>query len=131
MNALLGQERQATAAVRASDGRGRHTTVTRELIALPHGAFAIDTPGLREAGIWDPAGFEDVETLAAGCRFADCAHESEPGCAVRAALDPARLDAWRKLRREQEWVGDRRAASRARERLGRERTREMRRRGKV
>ncbi len=131
VNALLGHERQATGAVRASDGRGRHTTVTRELVALPHGAFLIDTPGLREAGVWDGAEFEDVESLAAGCRFGDCAHESEPGCAVRAALDPARLDAWRKLRREQSWVDDRRAASRARERLGRERSREMRRRGKV
>jgi ribosome biogenesis GTPase len=93
--------------------------VTRELLALGHGAFLIDTPGLREAGVWDGVEFDDVEALAAGCRFADCAHESEPGCAVRAALDPARLAAWRKLQREQAWVDDRRAASRARERLGR------------
>jgi len=119
VNALLGEARQATGAVRASDGRGRHTTVTRELIALPNGALLIDTPGLREAGLWDGAEFEDVDAHAAGCRFADCAHESEPGCAVRAAVDPARLAAWRKLRREQEWVDDRRAASRAREASGR------------
>ncbi len=119
VNALLGEQRQATGEVRASDGRGRHTTVTRELIALPNGALLIDTPGLREAGVWDGAEFEDVDALAAGCRFADCAHESEPGCAVRAALDPARVAAWRKLRREQEWVDDRRAASRAREASGR------------
>jgi ribosome biogenesis GTPase len=108
VNALLGEQRQATGEVRTSDGRGRHTTVTRELVALPNGAFLIDTPGLREAGVWDGAEFEDVDALAAGCRFADCAHESEPGCAVRAALDPARLSAWRKLQREQAWVNRRR-----------------------
>jgi len=119
VNALLGEQRQATGEVRASDGRGRHTTVTRELIALPHGASLIDTPGLREAGLWDAAEFEDIDTLAAGCRFADCAHGSEPGCAVRTAVDPARLAAWHKLQREQEWVDDRRAASRAREARGR------------
>ena len=119
VNALLGEERQATGEVRASDGRGRHTTVTRELIALPHGASLIDTPGLREAGLWDGAEFEDIDALAAGCRFADCAHGSEPGCAVRAALAPERLAAWHKLQREQEWVDDRRAASRAREARGR------------
>jgi ribosome biogenesis GTPase len=129
VNALLGEERQATAGVRASDGRGRHTTVTRELLRLPNGAFLIDTPGIREAGVWDGTGdsFADVEALAAGCRFADCAHDAEPGCAVRAALDPDRLAAWRKLRREQAWVDDRRAASRARERRLRAHTREARR----
>ena len=67
-------------------------------------------------------------TLAAGCRFGDCAHETEPGCAVRAALDPARLAAWRKLQREQEWVDDRRAASRAREASGRRHELDRRRR---
>jgi ribosome biogenesis GTPase / thiamine phosphate phosphatase len=128
VNALLGEQRQATGAIRASDGRGRHTTVTRELIALPNGAAVIDTPGLREAGMWDGATFTEIDELAAGCRFGDCAHESEPGCAVRAAVDPERLAAWRKLGREQAWVDDRRAASRARERLGRERSRELRRR---
>jgi len=126
LNALLGEERQATGEVRESDGRGRHTTVTRELLALPHGAFLIDTPGLREAGVWDVAEFADVAALATGCRFADCAHESEPGCAVRAGLDPARLSAWRKLQREKAWVDERRAASGTRERLGRTRTRGMR-----
>jgi ribosome biogenesis GTPase / thiamine phosphate phosphatase len=129
VNALLGEQRQATGEVRASDGRGRHTTVTRELVALPHGAFLIDTPGLREAGVWDGAEFDDVEALAAGCRFADCAHGSEPGCAVRAALDPARLAAWRKLQREQQWVDDRRAASRAREARGRRHELNRRQRG--
>jgi ribosome biogenesis GTPase / thiamine phosphate phosphatase len=128
VNALLGEERQATGAVRTSDGRGRHTTVTRELITLPNGAFLIDTPGIREAGLWDVPTFADVDELAAGCRFADCAHETEPGCAVRGTLDPVRLAAWRKLQREQAWIEDRRAAGRAREQTGRAHTLELRRR---
>lgn len=121
VNALLGEERQATAAVRAGDRRGRHTTVTRELIALPGGALLIDTPGVREVGLWDGAGeaYTDIEELAGACRFSDCTHESEPGCAVREAVDPQRIEAWRKLMREQKWVDDRRAASREREQRGR------------
>jgi len=127
-NALLGAERQATGAVRASDGRGRHTTVARELLTLPGGALLIDTPGIREVGVWDGTGgaFADIDELAAGCRFADCRHESEPGCAVRGAVDEERLEAARKLEREQAWVDDRRAATRAREALGRQRWREER-----
>ena len=120
VNALLGEERQATGEVRASDGRGRHTTVTRELLTLPGGAYLIDTPGIRVAGLWDGTGesFADVDELATQCRFGDCAHETEPGCAVRAKLDPERVAAWRKLQRELAWVEDRRAASRAREQRG-------------
>jgi ribosome biogenesis GTPase len=127
-NALLGDDRQATGDVRASDGRGRHTTVARELLALPDGALLIDTPGIREIGVWDGTGtaFADIEELAVACRFADCRHEGEPGCAVRGAVDPERLDAARKLEREQAWVDDRRAATRAREALGRARWREQR-----
>jgi len=122
VNALLGEERQATGEVRASDGRGRHTTVTRELLTLPGGAYLIDTPGIRVAGLWDGTGesFADVDELATQCRFGDCAHETEPGCAVRAQLDPERVAAWRKLQRELAWVEDRRAASRAREQRGKE-----------
>ena len=88
------------------DLRGRHTTVTRELLTLPGGAFLIDTPGIRVAGLWDGTGdsFADVDTLAANCRFADCGHDSEPGCAVRAELDPERIAAWRKLQRELAWL---------------------------
>jgi ribosome biogenesis GTPase len=129
VNALLGEERQATAAIRA-DGRGRHTTVTRELVALPGGALLVDTPGLREVGLWDGAGaaFADIDALAEDCRFADCGHETEPGCAVRAAVDAERIEAWRKLAREQAWVEDRRAAARERERRHREITIAMRRR---
>jgi len=121
VNALLGEERQATGAIREHDGRGRHTTVTRELIALPGGALLIDTPGVREVGLWDGAGesYADIDELAASCRFADCAHETEPGCAVREAVDADRIEAWRKLIREQRWVDDRRAAAREREQRGR------------
>jgi ribosome biogenesis GTPase len=130
VNALLGEQRQATGAVRAGDGRGRHTTVTRELVALPGGALLVDTPGLREVGLWDGAGaaFTDIDELAESCRFADCRHETEPGCAVRAAVGPDRIAAWRKLAREQAWVDDRRAAARERDRRHREITLSMRRR---
>jgi ribosome biogenesis GTPase len=128
VNALLGEERQATGAIRAGDGRGRHTTVTRELIALPGGALLIDTPGVREVGLWDGAGdsYADVEELARGCRFSDCRHETEPGCAVREAVDAERIEAWRKLAREQQWVDDRRAAAREREQRGRSYSRTQR-----
>ena len=75
VNALLGEERQATAEVRESDRRGRHTTVTRELLELPWGAYLIDTPGIRVAGLWDGTGesFADIDELATQCRFGDCA----------------------------------------------------------
>ena len=91
VNALLGEERQKTGEVRASDRRGRHTTVTRELLTLPNGAHLIDTPGIRIAGLWDGTGesFADVDELALQCRFPDCAHDTEPGCAVRDVLDPS------------------------------------------
>jgi len=128
VNALLGEERQATGAIRAGDGRGRHTTVTRELIALTGGALLIDTPGVREVGLWDGAGesYADIDELAASCRFSDCGHETEPGCAVREAVDAERIEAWRKLAREQKWVDDRRAAAREREARGRSYTRVQR-----
>lgn len=118
VNALLGEERQATGAVRAHDDRGRHTTVTRELVPLPGGALLLDTPGIREIGVWDDGttgAFADIDALAADCRFADCAHDGEPGCAVAAGVTAERLAAWHKLRREQAWIDDRRAASRQRE----------------
>jgi ribosome biogenesis GTPase len=96
VNALLGAEVQATAEVRAWDARGRHTTTGRRLVVLPGGGAVIDGPGIRELKLWDPDGlegaFEDVAALAAGCRFRDCAHEDEPGCAVRAAVEEGRLD---------------------------------------
>jgi ribosome biogenesis GTPase len=103
MNALLGEGRQATAAVRADDSRGRHTTVVRELVQLPDGALLIDTPGLRslsvagtEDGMVDA--FADIHELAERCRFRDCGHDSEPGCAVMAAIEAGTLDAGRLAR---------------------------------
>jgi ribosome biogenesis GTPase len=109
VNALLGQEHMATRAVR-DDGKGRHTTTHRELIPVSNGALLIDTPGIRELGLWAGGDglettFADIEGLAAGCRFADCAHAGEPGCVVAAAVDTGtlsteRLAAWRKLQRE-------------------------------
>src|SRR5512144_1772347 len=112
VNALLGHRRQETRAVRVSDQRGRHTTVARELIALPGGGVLIDTPGLRALGLTGSEEgitltFSDIEQLAVACRFRDCAHDEEPGCAVRAAVDsraiPAeRLASYRKLMREAE-----------------------------
>ncbi|HET7293460.1 MAG TPA: ribosome small subunit-dependent GTPase A [Vicinamibacteria bacterium] len=110
INRLLGEERLRTREVRASDDRGRHTTSARELLALPGGALVIDTPGMRELQLWDSAAglgptFADIDELAAGCRFGDCGHAREPGCAVRAAieqgrLDPKRLDSYHKLQKE-------------------------------
>jgi ribosome biogenesis GTPase / thiamine phosphate phosphatase len=124
VNALLGEERQAIGEVQTSAtgrGRGRHTTVTRDLLTLPNGALLIDTPGIREAGLWDGVGatFTDIDELAARCRFSDCAHNDEPGCAVREEGDPERVAAWHKLQLEQAWVADRRAATRERDRRGR------------
>lgn len=128
VNTLLGVDRQAVGAIREHDGRGRHTTVTRELLTLPSGALLIDTPGIREAGLWDGTGgsFADIEELAARCRFTDCGHTTEPGCAVRDEADPERVEAWRKLEREQKWVEDRRQAARDREQLGRKYSRAQR-----
>jgi ribosome biogenesis GTPase len=110
VNALAGRELMATGAVREDDARGRHTTTYRELVRLPCGALALDTPGMRELGLLDAEGgvastFEDIEALATRCRFRDCRHGDEPGCAVRAALETGELDPgrWRgfdKLRRE-------------------------------
>jgi ribosome biogenesis GTPase len=114
VNALLGKDRQDTGDVRAGDSRGRHTTTHRELIPLPGGAVLLDTPGMRVLQLWtDDAAvagaFPDIEALAAECRFRDCGHETEPGCAVLAAeaagtLDAGRLANWRKLQRELRWL---------------------------
>jgi ribosome biogenesis GTPase len=124
-NALTGRPVAATADVR-DDGRGRHTTTARELHLLPGGGLLIDTPGMRElalpGGDGLDAAYADVTDHAAGCRFRDCAHRTEPGCAVAAAidrgeLDPARLTAWRKLQAEahrQELRADARARVRPR-----------------
>lgn len=96
INALLGEERQATREVRVVDGRGRHTTVTRELIQMPGGGVLIDTPGLRALGLTGSeegiaSAFPDIEEYARTCRFRDCTHIEEPGCAVRSAVDSGAL----------------------------------------
>jgi ribosome biogenesis GTPase / thiamine phosphate phosphatase len=108
-NRLVGDELQATHEI-AEDGRGRHTTTSRQLIRLPGGALLVDTPGLREVQLWDAddgihEAFADVDELAADCRFNDCAHLREPGCAVQAAIDEGRLprerlQSYRQLQRE-------------------------------
>jgi ribosome biogenesis GTPase len=109
VNVLLGEDRMATGAVRASDGRGRHVTTHRQLVLLPDGGVLLDTPGMRELQLLDEAGleaaFDDVAALARQCRFTDCGHDAEPGCAVRdaveaGALAPERLAHFLKLRRE-------------------------------
>ncbi len=110
VNRLLGREKQKTQEVVGADQRGRHTTTHRELVLLPGGALLLDTPGLREIQLWsDEAGlqaaFEDVHELASACRFTDCGHGAEPGCAVLAAVEEgrlaaARLDSFRTLQAE-------------------------------
>jgi ribosome biogenesis GTPase len=128
VNALLGEERQATQPVRARDGSGRHTTVTRELIRLPGGALLVDTPGLREVALWESPEdtFGDIAELASSCRFADCRHDTEPGCAVRGTIDSARLAAWVESGRERAELEDRKDAARRREESGRDSVREVR-----
>jgi ribosome biogenesis GTPase len=114
VNALVGEARQATGAVREDDSRGRHTTTHRELVRLPGGALLIDTPGIRSLAVTNAGdgiedAFSDITDLAAGCRFSNCSHDSEPGCNVKAALADGRLSrdrlaSQRKLEREAAYV---------------------------
>ena len=114
VNRLMGHVIQETQEVRESDGRGRHTTTARQLFVLPGGALLIDTPGLRELQLWEAdegisQAFADIHALAVQCRFTNCSHATEPGCAVQAAihagsLDLERLENWRKLQREQQFL---------------------------
>lgn len=118
LNQLLGENRQMVNQVRQGDDRGLHTTRHRELIRLPNDCLIIDTPGMREIQLWEidegvETTFDDIETLARSCRFSDCRHLQEPGCAVRAAiekgeLDAPRLDNYRKLRTELRHLAERR-----------------------
>jgi ribosome biogenesis GTPase len=131
VNALVGEELLATQDLR-DDGRGRHTTTHRQLVPLPGGGLVLDTPGMRELQLWDAAeglhvAFEDVESIAAQCRFTDCAHGLEPGCAVRTALaegtlDAERYESWCKLQRELERL-ERKQDARARADARKERAR--------
>ena len=110
VNALAGGEIMAVSAIREDDSKGRHTTTHRQLIRLQSGVMIIDTPGMRELGMWDVSeglsdAFADVEAYLGKCRFSDCRHEREPGCAIRAAIDSGELDvqrweSYRKLKEE-------------------------------
>jgi ribosome biogenesis GTPase len=110
LNALFGREVMRTAEIREADGRGRHTTTRRELFLLPGGALLVDSPGLREAALWAGEGsvdeaFPEISALAGSCRFRDCSHAGEPGCAVQQALadgglDPRRYESYLDFRRE-------------------------------
>ena len=110
VNALAGEEIMAVSAIREDDSKGRHTTTHRQLIRLKNGVMIIDTPGMRELGMWDISeglgdAFTDVEQFLGKCRFSDCRHENEPGCAIRAAiaagaLDAERWESYRKLKEE-------------------------------
>lgn len=123
INRLLGSESLKTAPVRESDSRGRHTTTWREMVPLPSGGVLIDTPGMRELQTWlNEDGlkqtFDDIEQLAADCRFRDCRHRGEPGCAVEAALESGqlaaeRLNSFRKLRKEMQRLEERRTGKQA------------------
>ncbi|WP_406391131.1 ribosome small subunit-dependent GTPase A [Streptomyces sp. NBC_00887] len=133
-NTLLGEDVMDVRAARDVDGKGRHTTTTRNLLVLPGGGVLIDTPGLRGVGLWDAeAGvgqvFSEIEDLAQQCRFHDCGHEAEPGCAVLGAIEDGtlperRLDSYRKLLRE-----NHRIAAKTDARLRSETMREWKRRG--
>lgn len=113
-NALLGEDVMDVRATRDVDGKGRHTTTTRNLLVLPGGGVLIDTPGLRGVGLWDAESgvnqvFSEIDDLAEECRFHDCAHEAEPGCAVLAAIEDGtlperRLESYRKLMRENQRI---------------------------
>ncbi|MGM9589182.1 MAG: ribosome small subunit-dependent GTPase A [Faecousia sp.] len=115
INRLLGEERLATDGLR-NDDKGHHTTTHRELLLLPNGAMVIDTPGMRELGMWDAASgveqtFADIEALASRCRFRNCSHTNEPGCAVRDAirrgeLDDGRWQSYQKLKNENAYAAD-------------------------
>ena len=133
VNMLVGSDIQKTTAVRG-DGKGRHTTVSREIICLPTGGRIIDMPGVRGLGLWDAdegigAAFSDIEEIAASCRFRDCTHTNEPGCAVRAAVESGdlaaeRLESYVRLREESAQVKTRREeAERIRSRRGHPRRR--------
>jgi ribosome biogenesis GTPase len=115
INRITGTESQTVSGIRDADDRGRHTTTTRQMLILPGRGIIIDTPGLRELQLWDSGEnggsqvFSEIQELAAACAFSDCRHESEPGCAVRAALEEERLgedrfSSYRKLEREQMYI---------------------------
>ena len=122
VNMLVGEDVQETGSVREGDGKGRHTTVSREMVAVPGGGYVVDMPGVRGLGLWDAdagigAAFADIEQAAENCRFRDCKHENEPGCAVRAAVEagdiaPERFASYQALKRETATLRTRREEAR-------------------
>lgn len=129
VNMLVGQAVQETGAVRETDGKGRHTTVSREIVEIPGGGRIIDMPGVRGLGMWEAdegigAAFPDIEERAAQCRFRDCSHGDEPDCAVRAAVETGelaseRLASYRSLKQETDDARKRRVEAERKERSGR------------
>ena len=115
VNALAGEKIMDEGGIREDDSKGRHTTTHRELIMLRNGVMIIDTPGMRELGMWDVTeglddAFSDVEKLAQMCRFRDCRHENEPGCAVREAIEngelrASRFESYQKIKAEAKYSG--------------------------
>lgn len=116
LNALMGRELMAVRGIREGDDKGRHATTVRQLMMLECGAMVIDTPGMRELGMWDVSSgletaFADVEQYLGGCKFSDCTHQSEPGCAIKAAIESGALsqkrwESYVTLKREAEYAGD-------------------------
>jgi len=133
VNRLAGEDVRPTGEISRSDGKGRHTTTSRDMVFMPRGGMIIDNPGIREIAFWDDQGgadaaFPDIERWARDCRFSDCSHAHEPGCRVVSAVDagelkPERLAGWRKMRRELEYAAQRRIKSP--ERIERERWKEV------
>lgn len=130
INRFLGREKIQTQEVREEDSRGKHTTTHRELIALESGGSVIDTPGLREIGLWEVGSsieeaFTDIEDLALNCKFTDCSHDQEPGCAVRSALENGtleqeRYESYLKLRREADFIASKSSVTKQQERKAKE-----------
>lgn len=126
-NALAGEDLMKVSAVREEDARGRHTTTHRQMLRLPNGVLIIDTPGMRELGMWDVSqglgdAFSDVEDFLGRCRFSDCTHGNEPGCAVRAAIEQGllsreRWESYQKLKREARFADDKGSYLRQRQAL--------------
>lgn len=122
VNMLVGEDVQETGSVREGDGKGRHTTVSREMVAVPGGGYVVDMPGVRGLGLWDAdagigAAFADIEQAAENCHFRDCKHENEPGCAVRAAVEagdiaPERFASYQALKQETATLRTRREEAR-------------------
>lgn len=140
INFLAGEELMATGSIREKDGRGKHTTTYRRLIALPNGAAVIDTPGMRELGMWDAQdgldrGFADIERYFGQCRFRDCRHRGEPGCAVAAAVSRGELprerwESYLKLCAENRFIEDKREYRREKQKRSRALARQKREAGK-